>query len=312
MITRERLKRIRKEKKMTLEDVANGIGVSKATILKYESGKISPIPTARMHELANFFDVSRPYLEGWTDDPKANPFEDAEIVRKKKKEASELHWNTLSALDCTTAASQAARVLIKYGIGSAPIYPHKVLQESVLATMVSFSEQKELDELIANTRLTMLRRNDVVMSTVFHNAEGKSHYIFAVNRDSALGKTRLALAVELGHFYMGTGSICGAAQQHDAECFALHFEFPRALIQLLLDRGYVFTRESFQRVFGDCEWCMDTILNAEPVKISPELNAMVKERFVPHVNLLEETGILAMPAVGEELDLSRYMGGYEE
>ena len=101
-------------------------------------------------------------------------------------------------------------------------------------------------------------------------------------------------------------------KMHDAECFALHFEFPRALIQLLMERGYVFTKESFQRVFGDCEWCLPTIMNAAPVSVSPELNQMVKELFVPHVNLLEETGILGIPAKGEELDLSRYMEGYKE
>ena len=74
----------------------------------------------------------------------------------------------------------------------------------------------------------------------------------------------------------------------------------------------MFTEESFQRVFGDAEWCIRTIQNAEPVTVSPELNRMVKELFVPHVQLLEETGILNMPARGEELDLSRYMGGYED
>ena len=103
-----------------------------------------------------------------------------------------------------------------------------------------------------------------------------------------------------------------ATLQFFAECFALHFEFPRALIQLLKERGFVFTKESFQRIFGDCEWCLETLMNAAPVHVSPELNLMVKELFVPHVNLLEETGILSMPANGEELDLSRYMEGYEE
>ena len=319
----ERIKELRKEKQMTLEEVANNIHVSRATVLKYENGSISNIPTDRVHQLANLFKVSRPYLMGWTDERKANPSENLDMVAKKLlDETNELakqqggYWtvNSLSTLDCTTAATQASRALVKFGISRAPIYPHKVLQQSLKATMISFSSPKELDTIVLNTKLTAFRQaNDMVMSTIYKNKEGQEHYIFAVNRDAPLGKIRLALAVELGHIYLGhTREMINTSKLHDAECFAIHFEFPRALIQLLKDRGYVFTKESFQRIFGDSEWCLNTILNAAPVSVSPELNQMVKELFVPHVDLLEETGILSMPANGEELDLSRYMEGYEE
>lgn len=322
MTVGERIKNLRKEKKMTLEDVANQIGVSRATVLKYETGAISNIPTERVHQLANLFKVTRPYLMGWTDERGVNPAENLDRVAEKLLESNKLssqaggYWtmNTLSTMDCTTAATQAARALIKFGISRAPVYPHKVLQQSMLATMISFSNPEELEKIILNTKLKAFRQaNDMVMSTVYTTESGQEHYIFAVNRDAPQGKIRLALAVELGHIYLGhTKDVNSSSKLHDAECFALHFEFPRALIQLLKDRGYVFTKESFQRIFGDCEWCLDTLMNAAPVSVSPELNQMVKELFLPHVNLLDETGILSMPASGEELDLSRYMEGYEE
>ena len=321
MTTGERLKTLRKEKKMTLEDVASSIGVGRATILKYENGTISNIPTDRIHQLANLFKVTRPYLMGWTDERKVNPSENLDVVAGKLLEENTRfsdggYWanTTLSTLDCTTAATQAVRTLIKFNVASAPIYPHKVLQESRKATMISFSDPSELDAIVLNTKLSPFRQvNDMVMSTIYTSAEGREEYIFAVNRDVPLGKIRLALAVELGHIYLGhTSKIDSTSKMHDAECFAIHFEFPRALIQLLKDRGYIFTEESFQRIFGDCEWCLNTILNAAPVSVSPELNQIAKEMFVPHVNLLEECGILGMPVKGEELDLSRYMEGYEE
>jgi len=322
MTVGERIKELRKEQQMTLEDVAQAIGVGRATVLKYETGAISNIPTERVHQIANLFKVTRPYLMGWTDERKVNPSENLDMVANKLKETNKLalqhggYWeNTaIDMLDCTTAATQAARALVKFGISRAPIYPHKILQQSMLATMISFSSPDELDTIILNTKLKAVRQaNDLVMSTVYHTEDGQKNYIFAVNRDAPQGKIRLALAVELGHIYLGhTSKMNTTSKMHDAECFALHFEFPRALIQLLSERGYVFTKESFQRVFGDCEWCLPTIMNAAPVSISPELNQMVKELFVPHVNLLEETGILSIPARGEELDLSRYMEGYEE
>ena len=319
----ERLKALRKEQNMTLEDVAGHIGVGRATILKYENGTIVNIPSARVHQLANLFRVTRPYLMGWTDERNENPSENLDMVAERLRDESNWtdlqqggYWstNSLSSLDCTTAATQASRALIKFDVSRAPIYPHKVLQQSMLATMISFADPKELDEIIVSTKLSPFRQaNDMVMSTIYTTTEGQQHYIFAVNRDAPLGKIRLALAVELGHIYLGhTRNQVDSSKMHDAECFALHFEFPRALIRLLEERGYVFTKESFQRVFGDSEWCLNTLLNAEPVTVSPDLNAMVKELFVPHVNLLEETGILSMPAKGEELDLSRYMGGYED
>ena len=322
MTVGERIKQLRKENNMTLEEVAAQIGVGRATVLKYETGAIANIPTERVHQLANLFKVTRPYLMGWTDERKANPSENLDMVAKKLLESNSNsfqsggYWeiNTLSTMDCTTAATQAARALIKFDISRAPIYPHKVLQQSIRATMISFSDPKELDYIILNTKLKAFRQaNDMVMSTIYITEEGQEHYIFAVNRDAPQGKNRLALAVELGHIFLGhTKQVNSSSQMHDAECFALHFEFPRALIQLLKERGFVFTKESFQRVFGDCEWCIPTLMNAAPVHVSPELNLMVKELFVPHVDLLEETGILSMPANGEELDLSRYMEGYEE
>lgn len=315
----ERLKELRKESGMTLEEVATHINVSRATILKYETGAITNVPTVRVHQLANLFKVTRPYLMGWTDDRKVNPHDELDMVAERLRQTSAQHtggyWeDDMTMLDCTTAATQAARALIKFGISRAPVYPHKVLQQSNIATMISFSNAKELEDIIINTKLDPFRNaNDMVMSSVYRKEGEKDHYIFAVNREAPMGKIRLALAVELGHAYLGhEKSDVTPAKLHDAECFALHFEFPRALIRMLEERGFIFTKESFQRIFGDCEWCLKTLMNAEPVAVSPELNVMVKELFVPHVNMLEETGILAMPKRGEELDLSRYMEGYEE
>lgn len=321
----KRLKALREEKHMTLEEVAEAVGVSRATIYKYETGAIKVVPPDKVHRLANLFGVTSPYLMAWTDERKVNPSENLDMVAERlRDEANQKlsqkpgYWKTipLSTRDCTTAATQAARCLVKFGISRAPVYPHQVLQQSRLATMISFENVEELDEVIRNTRLSVVRHtNDMVMSTVYTNAAGQERYIFAVNRDAPLGKNRLVLAVELGHIYLGhTWDLMDAGKMYDAECFAIHLEFPRALIRLLEEKGYVFTRKSFSRIFGDCEWCLESMMMAEPVTVSPELNRMIKEQFLPHVGLLEETGILEIPVGADEerLDLSRYMAGYEE
>lgn len=323
MTVAERLKELRTEKKMSLDAVAKAIGVSRANIYKYEHGIIENVPRDRVHQLAQLFGVSRPYMEGWTDERLANPTENLDMVAQRLRDqtnhfenAGRGYWKSASmkTYDCITAATQAARALVKFGVSRSPVYPHKVLQQTQSATMISFSDPDELQQIINNTKLKAFRQaNDMVMSTIYKCVDGQQHYIFAVNRDAPMGKIRLALAVELGHIYMGhEKNNLNEIKLHDAECFAIHFEFPRALIRMLEERGFVFTKESFQRVFGDCEWCLDTMLNAEPVTVSSELNRMVRDLFVPHVNLLEETGILSMPAGGERLDLSNYMAGYED
>jgi len=64
----ERLKALRKEHRMTLEDVSAKVGVGRATIFKYENGRITNIPSDKIAAMARLFNVSPAYLMGWTDD----------------------------------------------------------------------------------------------------------------------------------------------------------------------------------------------------------------------------------------------------
>ncbi|EGE53225.1 helix-turn-helix domain-containing protein [Streptococcus parauberis] len=61
-----RLKELRKEKKITQQDLGNAIGVSRVTITKWEKEYIEP-NISQITDLAIFFDVSIDYLTGKTD-----------------------------------------------------------------------------------------------------------------------------------------------------------------------------------------------------------------------------------------------------
>ena len=74
----DRIRTLRKKKRLTLEDVAHHLGVGRATVLKYEKGIITNVPSDKIELLSRLFDVSPAYLMGWTDDPdgavdKSNP-----------------------------------------------------------------------------------------------------------------------------------------------------------------------------------------------------------------------------------------------
>lgn len=59
------LKRLRKEKKLTLEEIAEALGTSKQTIHRYENGIITNIPPEKVKALADVLEVSPSALMGW-------------------------------------------------------------------------------------------------------------------------------------------------------------------------------------------------------------------------------------------------------
>lgn len=64
------LKGLRKQKKLTQQDVAEIIGVDRVTLARYESGARLPSLEVLI-KLADFFEVSVDYLLGRTDSPSA-------------------------------------------------------------------------------------------------------------------------------------------------------------------------------------------------------------------------------------------------
>ncbi|MDB8437285.1 XRE family transcriptional regulator [Turicibacter sanguinis] len=62
---KENIKKLRKANCMTLEQVADYIGVKKSTLQRYESGVISNIPSEKIEKLSECFDVSPSVLMGW-------------------------------------------------------------------------------------------------------------------------------------------------------------------------------------------------------------------------------------------------------
>ena len=62
------LKKLRKEKKMTLEELAERVGTSKQTIHRYENGIISNVPRDRVEKLAEALGVTPARLMGWNDE----------------------------------------------------------------------------------------------------------------------------------------------------------------------------------------------------------------------------------------------------
>lgn len=63
-----RIKEVRKKKGLSLQQVADAVGMGNNTISRYETGKREP-KLETWQALANFFDVTVPYLQGIDDKP---------------------------------------------------------------------------------------------------------------------------------------------------------------------------------------------------------------------------------------------------
>lgn len=69
MTTGERMKQRRKEIGLSAEKVAESLGVSPATIYRYEKGDIEKVPVDIFAELAKILQTTPAYLMGWEEKP---------------------------------------------------------------------------------------------------------------------------------------------------------------------------------------------------------------------------------------------------
>lgn len=98
---KENIKSKRIERKMTLEDLAKNVGVSRQTIQRYESGVIGNIPSDKIELIARALDTSPAYLMGWEqiDTNFSGKEAPKEIYDKFKSNVSKFHGEHKELLD---------------------------------------------------------------------------------------------------------------------------------------------------------------------------------------------------------------------
>ena len=79
----QRIKELRKEKGLTLEQVADIVGVGKSTVRKWETGMIANMKRDKIANLAKALGTTPAYLMGWVEN------EDQEIVSPDNVELTE-------------------------------------------------------------------------------------------------------------------------------------------------------------------------------------------------------------------------------
>ena len=69
----DKIKMLREQKDMTLEELGNAVGVGKSTVRKWENGMIANMRRDKIAKVAAALDVSPAYLMGWKEELKENP-----------------------------------------------------------------------------------------------------------------------------------------------------------------------------------------------------------------------------------------------
>lgn len=95
----ERLKELRKEKRITQEKLADRFFITKSAISKYENGVNTP-ENKLLQDMADFFEVSVDYLLGRTNDAKPSVKEwQPQLTKKDEKDIEKSLNKTLEMLE---------------------------------------------------------------------------------------------------------------------------------------------------------------------------------------------------------------------
>lgn len=77
---KEIIKQRRQELGLTMKEVADAVGVSEATVSKWESGDIENMRRDKISKLADALHISPAILMGWDDEPDAGYYLDSEAA----------------------------------------------------------------------------------------------------------------------------------------------------------------------------------------------------------------------------------------
>lgn len=80
----QRIKDLRVSQNLTLEQVANEVGVGKSTVRKWETGMIANMRRDKIASLAKALHTTPAYLMGWIDEPHREITVDNLFVETKK------------------------------------------------------------------------------------------------------------------------------------------------------------------------------------------------------------------------------------
>ena len=69
----DRIRELRIQNNMTLDDVARQLGINRQAVYKYEQGIVTNIPLDKIEKMATLFNSTPDYIAGWSEEPPDDP-----------------------------------------------------------------------------------------------------------------------------------------------------------------------------------------------------------------------------------------------
>lgn len=216
--------------------------------------------------------------------------------------------------DYDRAATAAAEVLIKYGIGTAPVDPIPIFKRAPNCNVVTFTEMSRLVGVNRNDLLSAFdtENHDAVSSVYLKNDE--KHYLVAYNMRLPQYLIQRALAREMGHIVLGhDGSRPQDVRNAEALCFAHHLLCPRALIHAIQEAGVKITTEVLGNTTGCYERCLIGMRRTPATRVPADLNRQIRAQFADYISdFLDFQSYLSLDDDSMIANFGTFMDGYEE
>lgn len=103
-----RLKELRKEKKLSQKEIAEFLEINEKTVSRWENGE-STIKSDKAQELADYFGVQLPYLLGWSDIRTLE--EELEYDFKQRKESYQKEKDTILEIGYLLSENQLENII---------------------------------------------------------------------------------------------------------------------------------------------------------------------------------------------------------
>ena len=216
--------------------------------------------------------------------------------------------------DFDRAATAAAKILIKYGISTAPVDPLPIFKKADGFNVVTFTEMSHMvgvdrQDLISSFDAS---NHDAVSSVYLKN--GKKHYLVAYNMRLPQYLVQRALAREMGHIVLGhDGTRPQDVRNAEALCFAHHLICPRALIHAIQESGAKITTEVLGNTTGCYERCLIGMRREPATHVPAELNRKIREQFADYLaDFLDFQTFLSQEDDSMIANFGTFMDGYKE
>lgn len=216
--------------------------------------------------------------------------------------------------DFQKAATKAYETILNYGIKAVPVDPLAIIRNLPNVFTVSFTEMSYGIGIKRETLLSTIGDPCQDAVTSVRRKGDKLFYIVAYNQRLPYYMLQRALARELGHIILEhDGSRPEDVRTEEAVCFSQHLLCPRPLVKGIQDAGIPLTVEMLGTLTGCYGRCLSAMRKSQGVRISPEVNRAVRERFADYIKQLAEyRSVVTYDDESPIANFGPFMDGYEE